>query len=63
MSKNQPQVKSEPAQPLLPAMNLAQLLSEPDECHCVCDMCPPWYHTHGECKWFCVQMWASQNPE
>lgn len=63
MSKNQPQGKSEPTQPLLPAHNLAQLLSEPDECECVCDMCPPWFHVHSECKAFCLKTWNRVNVE
>jgi hypothetical protein len=50
MRKRPPQADSEPAQPMLPAVNLARCLMDDEPCQCTCERCPPWDHTHGECR-------------
>lgn len=54
MPKNAPAVNSEPAQPLLPTINLARFLTDTaNECDCDCNECPPWSHSRGECAGRC----------
>jgi len=50
MVKHAFRAKSEPAQPLLPSVNLAKFLVGPMPwCECDCEWCPPWYHLPDEC--------------
>lgn len=47
--KHKPQGHSEPAQPLLPSINLARLFLEGVICECLCVECPPWNHSVLSC--------------
>lgn len=47
----------EPAQPLLPSINLARLLvTEPTWCGCDCEECPPFLHSSDDCSLVCRRM-------
>jgi hypothetical protein len=49
MSKRDSGANSEPGQPLLPRINLAQLLlASAVVCECDCEYCPPWEHRHTD---------------
>ena len=57
MRKNTTAGKSEPAQPLLPEVNLAKLLVvQPTWCGCDCGGCPPWLHCSGSCASRCERL-------
>ena len=49
MKRNGKQKRMEPAQPLLPRVNLVQcLMDRRNWCKCKCDGCPPWDHPENE---------------
>ena len=57
VNKDGPQGKADAAQPLLPHINLARLLTpQPTWCGCDCEECPPWLHYSTECVRHCRRM-------
>lgn len=52
--KHAPAAKPEPAQPLLPRINLATCLLDESMLHiCPCPYCPPWLHRLDQCQPLC----------
>lgn len=53
----------DPAQPILPAVNLVRCLQNGPWCDCLCELCPPWDHTMEYCRAFCVEQRAGRDSD